>query len=180
MGPRGLLCSKLPWFNFCLCSRGGSGFFCVFWNVGELSLHSVYGVNILCELWLSPAWSFWGATLQPFHANEGAEVLWLWSGSQKDFPHGALFHLSFGKCYEFWGWRELQEWKHCKPSSCFPHSLNNLTSLCAISWCTQEHFKPHPHGMPASLEQMKPGLLWEPLSYPLHFCAAWKAAWRQG
>lgn len=29
-GPRGLLCSKLPWVNFCLCSRGGSGFFVCF------------------------------------------------------------------------------------------------------------------------------------------------------
>lgn len=151
--------------------------FHVFWNMAELSLHSVSGVNILCELWLSPGWSFWGAILQPLHANAGAEVLWLWSGSQRGLSHGALFHLPFGNCYEFCGWRELQEWKHCKPSY-FPHYLNNLTYLCATSWCTRstsDHI--HVECLPAWI---KPGLLREPLSHPLHFCAPWKAAWRQG
>lgn len=53
-------------------------------------------------------------------------------------------------------WKELQEWKYSKPSLYFLHYLNNLTHQYAISWCTQEHLKPHPHGMPANLDKARP------------------------
>lgn len=62
--------------------------FCVFWNMGEPSLHSVSGVDILCELWLAPVWSFWGAALEPLHANAGAEVLWLYQTPKRACPMG--------------------------------------------------------------------------------------------
>lgn len=142
---------------------------------------------MLCELWLAPASRRHGdgeatnaATPQPLRVGDYADMLWLWSGSQKGLPHGALFHLPFVKCYEIYGCREEQKWKHCTPSSYFPY-LNNLTSLCPISWCSQQQFRPHPY-LSRNACQLGIDQVWyfvEPFSYPSLFCATWKAAWRE-
>lgn len=126
---RSPLVKTMLWFTYSTCSRGGSVFLCILkrgWTVTLLSLWCYHALWIVVGTSFSDAERHGhgeatnAATPQPLRVDDNADMLWLWSGSQKG-PHGALFHLPFVKCYEIYGCREEQKWKHCTPSSYFPY-----------------------------------------------------------